>query len=168
MSPLATVRKRGAQIACAALFILAVPALARAQAPPSAPPIKPPAVPAAPAMPALSDSARAAVRAQVSKELKTMADTLKLTQEQRDKARPILLDHAYKLRQLRDKYAGMERTPENRAAMQKEAASLREATDAKLTALLTGDQMTAFKRWREEGMGRARAKLGVPADSTRK
>jgi hypothetical protein len=174
-------RNLPALIVCAALLILALPALVRAQATPSIPPAAAPAAPpekapAAPAMsapkasaaPLMSDSAKAAVRAEVTKQLKTMADTLKLTQEQRDKARPILLDHAYQMRQLRNKYAGMERTPENRAAMQKDAAALRDATDAKLAAVLTGDQMTAYKKWRDEAMGRARAKMSMPADSTKK
>ena len=58
--------------------------------------------------PTLSDSTRAALKSQIERELKAMADTLKLTPEQRAKARPILLDHAYQVKQLREKYARQE------------------------------------------------------------
>ncbi|HTO92392.1 MAG TPA: hypothetical protein VMJ70_14775 [Candidatus Sulfotelmatobacter sp.] len=116
-------------------------------------------------MPALSDSARAALKAEVGHQLKQLADTLNVSQEQRDKARPILLDHAYQLRQIRMKYAAVDRTPANRAALQKDVANLRDATDAKLAGVFTPEQMAAYKSWREQSMTRVKSRMGV-ADST--
>lgn len=120
-----------------------------------------------PHLPALSDSARAAAVAEVSRQLKVLADTLQLSQAQRDQVRPIVLENAYQLRQLRMKYAAMDRTPANFAAMQKEAGSLRESSDAKMSQVLSAEQMAKYKKWREDMMSRARARLGA-ADSTAK
>ena len=102
--------------------------------------------------PTLSDSARAALKSQIERELKAMADTLKLTPEQRAKARPILLDHAYQVKQLREKYARQEKTPAVTDTMKKEMQTLRDATDGKLAQVLTGEQMTQYKKWRDEGL----------------
>ncbi len=124
-----------------------------------------PAVPEmkAPAMPTLSDSARAAIKAQIGRELKAMADTLKLTPDQRARARTILLDQGYQLHNLREKYMAMPRTPENRAAMTKEMQALRDSTDARLVNVLSADQMARYKKWREERLTTARSKMGTGA-----
>jgi Spy/CpxP family protein refolding chaperone len=135
----------------------------------SAPPAPAAPKPAAPAAtegtPVLSDSVRALVRNEVQTQLKQTADELKLTQEQRDKARPILLDAAYQIRQLRLKYGVMDRTPANREAMTKEVRALREATDAKLAGVLTPDQMAQYKKTRDEKLAKVRTKMGM-ADTT--
>jgi ribonuclease HII len=114
---------------------------------------------------ALPDSVRTAIKAQVEKELKAMADSLKLTSAQREKIRPIILDHAYQLRQLRAKYATQPRTPETGEAMMKDAMAIREATDAKLAGAMSAEQMVRYKQMRDEMMERAKARMGV-ADST--
>jgi len=114
-----------------------------------------------PKAPALSDSARAALRSEIDHQLKAMADTLKLTPDQRAKARPILLDHAYQVKQLRDKYATQEKTPAVVEAMKKDMQVLRDANDAKLAMVLTGEQMAQYKKMRDEGLARGRAKLGI-------
>jgi hypothetical protein len=164
-------------------LLVGLPLLARAQAPPvgtpaavdsavkaavptAAPTAVPTALPAKPGMPpALSDSARAAVKAQVEKELKAMADTLKLTPAQRSKARPIMLEHAYQVRELRTKYAMAPRTPETREAMTKDMQSLRDATDGKLAEVMSGEQMTKYKEMRDAMLNRARARMSA-ADSS--
>ena len=175
----ASARRRGSDSKAAADTTKAKPAAAAqpagsapaAEAAPAAPAAPTAAAPAAaaaaaaPRMPALSDSARAALKAEVGHQLKQLADTLNLSQEQRDKARPILLDHAYQLRQIRMKYAAVDRTPANRAALQKDVANLRDATDAKLAGVFTPEQMAAYKSWREQSMTRAKSRMGV-ADST--
>ncbi len=154
-----------------ALFLVTLPTLAAAQG--SAPASPPPATPdiakqaqtatqAVNKLATVPDSARSALRAQIAKELKQMADTLQLTPEQREKARPILLDQASKVRQLRDKYAPMPRTPENRAAMQKEMQTLRDASDTNLGAVLTADQMTRYKAWRDARLAAVRSRMGMP------
>lgn len=122
-----------------------------------------PAVTAAPTMPALSDSMRAALRAQAEREVKTWADSLKLTPEQKDKARPIILDQAYQAKQLRLKYSSMPKTPGLQEAMTRDLKALRESGDAKLAQVLTGEQMTKYKTLRDAMMARGRAKLGITA-----
>ena len=116
----------------------------------------------APMPAALSDTARAALRAQVERELGAMADSLKLTSAQRSKARPIMLDHAYQLRGLRTKYSTAPRTPETREAMAKDMQTIREATDAKLAEIMSGEQMAKYKQMREEMLTRARSKMSTP------
>jgi len=111
--------------------------------------------------PAPSDSARAALASQIDRQLKEMADSLQLTPEQRAKARPILLDHAYQVKQLREKYATKEKTPAVMETMKKEMQVLRDATDGKLAQVLTADQMTQYRKKRDEGLIRARAKPGI-------
>jgi len=120
-----------------------------------------PAAPAAAKAPTLSDSARAALKAEIEHELKAMADTLKLTAEQRAQARPILLDHAYQVRSLRGKYAAQERTPAVTEAMQKDMQVLRDSTDARMARVLTADQMTQYRMKRDEWLGRTRTRHGL-------
>ena len=92
------------------------PAQPATSEPPATAAPKPAAPAATEGAPVLSDSVRALVRNEVLTQLKQMADALKLSQEQRDKARPILLDAAYQIRQLRLKYGAMDRTPANPTA----------------------------------------------------
>ena len=99
----------------------------------------------------------------MDRELKQMADSLKLTQDQRDKARPILLDQGYQLKQVRTRYAAMEKTPETTQAMTRDIHALRAATDAKLAQVFTGEQMTEYKRMRDAALARLRTKVGAPA-----
>ena len=110
----------------------------------------------------LSDSTRTALKAEIERELKTAADSLKLTPEQRAQARPILLDQAYQVRALRDKYAKQERTQATADAMRKDIQAIREATDNRLSAVLTVQQMNQFKAKREEWLGRTRTRMGMP------
>ena len=121
------------------------------------------AAPAASAagLPALSDSARTAIKSQIELELKALGDTLKLTPDQKAKARPILLDHAYQVKQLRDKFATQQKTPAVVESMQKEMQGMRESTDGKLAMVLTGEQMVGYKKWRDEGLTRMRSKMGI-------
>lgn len=159
---------RRAILTCATLSMVSLPLLAWAQGstPPTTPPAAPPAMPSTPAVAkqaqqavTMSDSARLAFRADVDRQLKQMADTLKLSPQQRANARPILLDHAYQVKQLRDKYVKMERTPANREAMTKEMQTLREATDGKLAGVLSADQMTQYKVMRDAALAKVRTKM---------
>jgi len=167
---------RRAILACATLALMSFPILVWAQGstpppttpatPPATPPAKPAVTAPAPApgdtahkMRAMTDAQRTAFRTEVDHQLKQMADSLKLTPQQRANARPILLDHAYQVKQLRDKYVGMERTPANREAMTKEMQTLREATDTKLAGVLSADQMTQYKKMRDEQLARVRSRV---------
>ena len=167
-------------LACVAALSTGLPLLSRAQSP--APPpaaiavsdtTRKPAAPVAaqnsamatdaPQAITLSDSTKAAIRAQVTRELTALADTLKLTPEQRAKARPIMLEHGYQLMQLRDKYVVQGRTPAVAEEMRKEAQALRADTDTKLALVFTGEQMAVYKKKRDEGLTRMRSKMGVAA-----
>jgi hypothetical protein len=175
MTRLVSFDKRRAVCAAAIALMVSVPVIAWAQGstpqppPAAASPAKQAPAPAesASGLPTLSDAERAAARAEVQRQLKQMADSLQLTKEQRDKARPIMLDAAYQLKQVRDKYAAMEKSPANREAMTKEVRTLREGNDAKLAAVLSPEQMAKYKAMRDVHLTKARAKMGI-ADSTAK
>jgi hypothetical protein len=183
MIGVAVVQKRRVLVTGAVTLAVAIPLLAWAQgsapaaqdsttrqpavtAQPAAPAAAAPAAPAEPAMPALSDSMRAALRAQAEREVKSWADSLKLTPEQKEKARPIILDQAYQARQLRLKYSTMPKAPGLHEAMTRDLKALRESGDAKLAQVLTGEQMTKYKVLRDAMMARGRAKLGIAAPAT--
>lgn len=151
--------RRGLVVAMAALVVATY---TKAQPAPTAETPKVP-VPAATAGAMLSDSERTAIRSEVARQLRELADTLKLTQEQRDRARPILLDQGYKLRQVRDKYLKMERNAANREAMTKEVQGMRDATDVKLAAVLNPDQLQRYKAWRDAGLAKLRARMPAQA-----
>jgi len=146
-------------LGCAAVTVLSIPLIARAQgsAPPAA--AKPMPAPAAAAL--KSPAATSYLRTEVDRQLKAMADSLKLTSQQRTSLRPILVDHANQLRQLHDKYAPV--TPANREAMMKEVQTLRDATDSKMAGVLSADQMAQFKKMRDEQLAKMRAKAATMA-----
>jgi len=98
---------------------------------------------------ALSDSVRASLQAQIGRELKTLADSLKLTPDQKAKVKPILLDHATSLAGIRDMYSKLGKSTANMAAMKQEVLKLRDATDTKLASVLTPPQLTAYKAMRD-------------------
>ena len=127
----------------------------------AAAPVPAAAAPVPAAMPALSDSARTALKSEIERELKVIADSLKLTPDQRAKARPILLDHAYQVRSLRQKYATQEKAPAVVQAMQKDMQVLRDSTDAKMGSVLTAPQMTQFKTKRDAWLGQTRTRMGM-------
>jgi hypothetical protein len=111
----------------------------------------------------LSEADREAIRTQISRELTALADTLKLTPEQRAKARPILLDQANQLRQLRVKYAAQAKSAAVTEEMKKEVQLLRDATDARLAQVFTSEQMAVYKVKRDAGVTKLRSKQGGAA-----
>jgi hypothetical protein len=110
----------------------------------------------------MSDAERASIRAEITRQLQQMADSLKLSPDQKEQARPILMDHANQLRQLRNKYVAMPKTPANRQAMVKEAAAIRSSTDARLAKVLSADQMTTFRRMRDEMRSTLKVRMNAP------
>jgi len=112
-------------------------------------------------MGAMSDSMRSHMRDEAMQQLKMMADSLHLTADQRAKVKPIVQGQVDQLKQLRAKYAAMDKTPENRDAMRKEAMAIRESGDAKLATILTPDQMTQLKAMREAMMNKMKARMGA-------
>ena len=108
-----------------------------------------------------SDSTRAAIRADIDRTLRAMADTLKLTLEQKTKAKSILTEHAYNLTSLRDRYRSQEKTPQVVGAMRTEMQQMRESTDMKLGSVFTVDQMNQYRAKRDEWLGGMRTRLGL-------
>jgi hypothetical protein len=146
--------------------MLSFPLIARAQG--STPPATPPSMPSTSAMTeqmhkatGMSDSAKAAWKSDVQHQLKQMGEQLKLTPQQQASVKPILTEHATQVKQLRDKYAPMARTAANKEAMTKEMQSLRDATDAKLAGVLSADQMTQYKKMRDEQMAKMKSKMAT-------
>ena len=123
----------------------------------------PSAAAAAKAAAPLSAQERAALRAEIDRALKAMADSLKLTPTQRSQARPILLDHAYQVKQVRERYATQERTQPVLQAMQNDLQVLRDTTDAKMSRVLHSDQMAGYLANRDQWLNRLRARMGVTA-----
>jgi len=165
MNPRVNRISRRAIVACATLSLLSVPLAAQAQGSTQA--AKTAAVsatPSATAMPTqgnktMSDSEKNAYKAEAEKQLNQMATELKLTPDQKAKAKPILLDHAAQVKALRDKYSAMEKTPATRESMTKEMHALRDATDGKLTGVLSASQMTSYKTMRDAQITKMRASL---------
>ena len=167
MNPPVSHFSRRFMLACATLSLLSLPLVVRAQG--STPALKAPPMPATQSTAALtaqgnkamamSDSAKNAYKAEAEKQLNQMATDLKLTPEQKAKAKPILLDHAAQVKLLRDKYAVMEKTPATRDAMTKEMHSLRDATDGKLSGVLSADQLAHYKTMRDAQLAKMRSKM---------
>ena len=147
-------------VALAAFSIAALPLVAMAQGSAPAASGQAPTAQTAPAKaPPSSNMAkppmsRDAMKDEVQRQLKMMADSLKMTPDQREKAKVILMDHANQLKQMRTKYAGMEKNDANKAAMKKDMESLRDATDAKMAQVLSADQMTQYKAMRDAHMAK--------------
>jgi hypothetical protein len=78
-----------------------------------------------------------------------MTKRLKLTDEQKVKVKPILMDQMTKMHELRAKYEGK---PEGKAAMDKERKELWADADEKLALVLNADQVTELKKMRAEHM----------------
>jgi len=127
----------------------------------SAPAAIPPPATAAKIAAPLTTQERAALRAEIDRELKSMADSLKLTPSQRSHTRPILLDHAYQVKQLRERYATQERTPQVIESMQRDMQVLRDTTDAKMARVLHSDQMAGYMANRDQWLNKLRARMGV-------
>jgi hypothetical protein len=170
-------------LALAALSIAALPLVALAQssqpsasgqaAPEKSAPAQATPTQAAPATAAQATPAKSAPTASTSKsgmsssakkdevqrQLKMMADQLKLTPDQRDKCKAILTDNAAQLKQIHAKYTGMEKNDANKAAMKKDMTDLRDASDAKMAEVLSADQMTQYKAMREAHMAKMKQNM---------
>jgi hypothetical protein len=139
-------------LALAALSIAALPLVAMAQGSSQPSAASTPAA-TAKSMPApggpKAGMSKDAMKAEAQRQLKMMSEQLKLTPDQQDKAKAILMDQAAQLKQMRAKYAGMEKNDANKAAMKKDWQDIRDAGDAKMAEVLSADQMTQYKAMRE-------------------
>lgn len=73
-----------------------------------------------------------------------LAEKLKLTEDQKTKVSAIYLEQAAGMKKLRDEASG------DRAAMMDAMTKANAASDAKIEALLTDDQKTAYSAFKEE------------------
>jgi len=88
----------------------------------------------------------------MSERFDRMTKSLKLTDEQKEKVRPIMVEEMTRARAMREKFEGKPMTAETHAAMEKEHKELWAEEDAKLAQVLTPDQMTELKKMRAEHM----------------
>jgi Spy/CpxP family protein refolding chaperone len=91
--------------------------------------------------------------------MQMMSERLKLTDEQKEKLRPILQEEAQKMRELRDK----EMTPDaRRAAVQ----DLRQATQKRIkdSNILTPDQLTEWTKMQEQMRARGQERRAGGGD----
>jgi hypothetical protein len=85
---------------------------------------------------------------------------LNVTPEQQQRLRPLMKEEADKLRAIRDKY-GLAPSPEKRRAKYEEAADVRRDFRAKVSGVLTPEQLTEWDKMRAEALTRAqRERLG--------
>jgi Spy/CpxP family protein refolding chaperone len=103
---------------------------------------------------ARSKHVKAARKDELQEHLALMTERLKLTDEQREKVRPILQAHMDQARELRAQYKGKTGTPEAKAALKKAHEDLHADMDAKLAQVLTPDQMAEFKKMQAEHMAK--------------
>jgi periplasmic protein CpxP/Spy len=89
-------------------------------------------------------------RAAVRQRLQEISKSLDLTNEQKQKLRPIFREQAGKLRELRDE---KDLSRQDRLAKLKE---LRQGLDAKVKPILTPEQLEKWNKLRSEGPGRRR------------
>ena len=140
-----------------AAFVLTAPALVMAQDSTATKPVDAPAAKAtqAPADAKSTDAKSAdktdAEKAKwMSERFDRMTKGLKLTEEQKAKMRPIMIDEMTQARALRAKFEGKLSTPEARAEMEKQHKAIWAEADAKLAQVLSADQMAELQKMRAE------------------
>lgn len=107
-----------------------------------------PASRAADADPKPADKTDAKARPGRGDRLKSLADQLKLSDEQKEKIKPILQDERKKVRELRE---NKDLSRQDRVAKLKE---IREDIRAKVKPILTPEQLEQWNKLRSEGPGR--------------
>jgi hypothetical protein len=80
--------------------------------------------------------------------ISTMKERLHLSEEQVAKVKPIIKEACEKRNQIREKYAGEGR--EARTSMRTEVQELQKATEAKLSTVLTSEQMDEYRKLCDE------------------
>lgn len=78
--------------------------------------------------------------------LQMLSEKLNLTEDQKAKLKPILLDQAQQMKAVRDDTS---LTPEQKAAKKK---AIHETTHDQINAVLTPEQQEKFKEMKQEGM----------------
>ena len=88
----------------------------------------------------------------LNERMERMTKRLKLTDEQKVKVKPILMDQMAKMHELHAKYEDKSTSAESKAAFDKERKELWADADAKLVPVLNADQVAELKKMRAEHM----------------
>ena len=88
--------------------------------------------------------------AQGLKRLAEVQARLKLTPEQQEKVRPIVIEEMKQLRAARDEIQSSGQRPRDRMKAGRKVKSIQEDAEAKLKPILSKEQMAEYKKIREE------------------
>lgn len=112
-----------------------------------------------PVLPAQQDSATQQQRMERAQQrLQEIKDRLKLTPEQEEQVKPIVMDEFQQLKAVRDKYAG-DTNRRSRLKMAREMRDVQSDTENKLAKVLNKDQMAELKKMREQWRAQARDRM---------
>lgn len=112
-----------------------------------------------PVLPAQQDSATQQQRMERAQQrLQEIKDRLKLTPEQEEQVKPIVMDEFQQLKAVRDKYAG-DTNRRSRLKMAREMRDVQSDTENKLAKVLNKDQMAELKEMREQWRAQARDRM---------
>ena len=87
---------------------------------------------------------------QGQKRLAEVQARLKLTPEQQEKVRPIVIEEMKQLRAARDEMQSSGQRPRDRMKAGRKVRSIQDDTEAKLKPILSKEQMAEYKKIREE------------------
>jgi hypothetical protein len=96
---------------------------------------------------------------QFQQRLQQFKERLHLRPEQIEQVRPILVEEAQKMKEVRDRHAG-EQNRRARLGMARELKGIQGSADDKLKKVLDKEQMKELKKMREEAREKFRAQKG--------
>ena len=112
-----------------------------------------------PVLPAQQDTATQQQRMERAQQrLQEIKDRLKLTPEQEEQVKPIVMDEFQQLKAMRDKHSG-DTSRRGRMKMMREARDIQSDTENKLAKVLNKDQMAELKKMREQWRAQARERM---------
>ncbi|WP_321470482.1 hypothetical protein [uncultured Paludibaculum sp.] len=91
--------------------------------------------------------------------LQQMKDRLKLTPEQEEQVRPIVMDELQQLKSIRDNHSG-DQNRRGKMKMAREMRGVQSETEGKLSKVLSKPQMDELKKMREEMRQQMRDRAG--------
>jgi len=92
--------------------------------------------------------------------LEQMKDRLRLTPEQVERVRPVLIDEMQQLKALRDRRSNGSPSRRDRFKLAREARGIQDKADEQLKTILTKDQMKELKKIRDERRRQAQTRVG--------
>lgn len=114
----------------------------------------------APALPVQQQPAKKQERMERAQQrLQEAKERLKLTPEQEEQMKPIVMEEIRQLKAVRDKYAG-DPNRRSRMKMAREMRGIQSDTEGKIGKILSKEQMAEWKKMREEWRAQARERMG--------